>query len=122
MLSTMERLDHPCIRLNFDTGNILYYNAGADVVGELRQVVSFVRHVHLKDHSGGVGEWYFPALGAGGAVDFAKVHNVLMDAVFDGPCSLEIEGIAGEPPLSLAQTHQRIVNSIAHLRTCGYEV
>ena len=28
----MERLNHPHLKLNFDTGNVLYYNEGLDVL------------------------------------------------------------------------------------------
>lgn len=122
MLATMDQLAHPQFRLNFDTGNILFYNDGEDGLDELRRVVPFVRHVHLKDHNGRFEDWHFPALGRGGAVDFTAVREVLDDAEFDGPYSLEIEGIQGEPSLSLEQTHQRIVDSVAHLRACGFDV
>ena len=41
---------------------------------------------------------------------------------FAGPYSLEIEGIEGEGELSLDEYHQRIVDSVDHLKTCGYFV
>ena len=120
MLDTMHALQHDHLRLNFDTGNILYYNAGADVNESLRRAAPFVRHVHLKDTNGVPGEWCFPALGAGGAVDFGAVRRILADCGFAGPFSLEIEGIAGEPPPELDLYRRRIADSLAHLRHCGY--
>lgn len=120
MRSMIEQVDHPHIRLNFDTANVLYYNEGVDAVRELKEVVEFVRHVHLKDSRGRFKEWYFPALGAGGAVDFAACRDLLSSAGFTGPLSLELEGIEGETPLTLEQHHQRVVDSLAHLRRCGY--
>jgi inosose dehydratase len=120
MRETMEAVDHPAVGLNFDTGNILYYNPGADLLSELQHVAALVRHVHLKDHNGCPGSWHFPALGSGGAVNFAGVRAVLDACGFCGPYSLEIEGLQGEPPLSLEATHQRVVDSVAHLRRCGY--
>ncbi|MEZ6051212.1 MAG: sugar phosphate isomerase/epimerase family protein [Planctomycetaceae bacterium] len=122
MLRTMEHLDHPHLRLNFDTGNILFYNEGADVPDELEQVLPYVKHVHLKDHRGAAGEWCFPALGAGGNVDFARVVELLHGIGYDGPMSLEIEGIQGEAELTLDQTHQRVVDSVVHLRSCGLHI
>ena len=85
MLETMSALAHDALRLNFDTGNVLYYNQGADVIESLRRVVSYVEHVHLKDSRGTFEEWNFPALGAGGAVDFRVVREVLDEAGFSGP-------------------------------------
>ncbi len=120
MLEAMTELDHDALRLNFDTGNVLYYNRGADVIDSLRQVVNYVDHVHLKDSNGEFENWHFPALGAGGAVDFRKVREVLDEAGFSGPCSLEIEGIQGEEPPSLDTYQQRVVDSMTHLRACGF--
>jgi len=119
MLQTMSELGHPAVRLNFDTGNIIYYNEGADVIASLRQVIDHVRHVHLKDTPGGFRQWHFTELGSG-VVDFRAILAILQDAGYTGPLSLEIEGIEGEPPLTLAEHHRRIVDSMAHLRDCGY--
>ncbi len=38
------------------------------------KVKHLVRNVHLKDNRGGFEDWYFPAVGDGGAVDFARVR------------------------------------------------
>ena len=51
-LETMKRINHPNVRVNFDTGNITYYNHGADVVAELKKIVDYVATVELKDHGG----------------------------------------------------------------------
>lgn len=120
MVDAMEQLEHPQLRINFDTGNVLYYNDGANVLDELRLVCRWVRHVHLKDHNGKAGDWHFPALGEGGAVDFAGVRRILEETGFDGPYSLEIEGIQGEAPLSLEEHHARVVKSVTELQRCGY--
>ncbi|HWE40125.1 MAG TPA: sugar phosphate isomerase/epimerase [Isosphaeraceae bacterium] len=120
MLRLMADLDHPAVRLNFDTGNIAYYNRGADPVAELERVASFVKNVHLKDNRGGFEDWYFPALGDGGAVDFARVRDVLDAVGFVGPYTVELEGIAGEPEPGPDARHDRVRRSVAHLRACGY--
>lgn len=123
MLQTMQELDHPNLRLNFDTGNILYYNENIHGEIALAKVCHYVKHVHLKDHNGVPGDWYFPALGQGAEVDFLRVRELLRDAGFTGPFSLEIEGTAGEggeSDLPLEAFQQRIVDSVEHLRNCGY--
>ncbi len=120
MLALMAELDHPSIGLNFDTGNIAYYNRGADPLVELDRVKHLVRSVHLKDNRGGFEDWYFPALGDGGAVDFRRVREILDGVDFRGPCTIEIEGIGGEPEPGLEARHRRVVRSIEHLRACGY--
>jgi L-ribulose-5-phosphate 3-epimerase len=120
MLALMDEVGHPHVRLNFDTGNIAYYNPGADPVDELREVKHLVRNVHLKDNRGGFEDWYFPALGDGGAVDFRRVREILDDVGFAGPYTLEIEGIGGEPEPGPEARQARIRRSVDHLRACGY--
>ena len=120
MLALMADVDHPRVRLNFDTGNIAYYNEGADPVAELDRVKHLVRSVHLKDNRGGFEDWYFPALGDGGAVDFLRVREILDGVGFLGPYTIEIEGIGGEPEPGPEVRQDRVARSVAHLRALGY--
>src|SRR5262249_22765944 len=120
MLALLSEVDHPQVRINFDTGNIGYYNQGVDPCSELEQVNGFVRNVHLKDNRGGFEDWYFPALGEGGSVDFTRVRQVLDGVGFAGPYTIEIEGIRGEPEPGLETRQARIARSVAHLEACGY--
>ncbi len=120
MLGLMAEVDHPRVRLNFDTGNIAYYNQGADPAAELDRVKHLVRSVHLKDNRGGLGDWYFPALGDGGSVDFRRIREILDGVGFVGPYTIELEGIGGEPEPGLEARSDRVARSVEHLRSCGY--
>jgi L-ribulose-5-phosphate 3-epimerase len=120
MLALMEEVGHPNVRLNFDTGNIAYYNRGADPCDELERVKHLVRNVHLKDNRGGYEDWYFPALGDGGSVDFVRIREILDGVGFVGPYTIELEGIGGEPEPGLETRQDRIARSVRHLRACGY--
>ena len=120
MLALMDDVDHPAVRLNFDTGNIAYYNQGADPVDELEQVKQLVRNVHLKDSRGGFEDWYFPAVGDGGAVDFVRVREVLDASDFAGPYTIEIEGIGGEPEPGLDERQRPGGPERGASRACGY--
>ena len=120
MLALMSEVDHPGVRLNFDTGNIAYYNKDTDPCDELDKVKHLVRNVHLKDNRGGYEDWYFPAVGDGGAVDFARVREILDGVGFAGPYTIEIEGIGGEPEPGLEGRQKRVSRSAVHLRACGY--
>jgi sugar phosphate isomerase/epimerase len=111
---TMRRINHPNVRVNFDTGNITYYNDRADVVAELKKVVDLVATVELKDHGGRPMTWDFPALGRG-KIDFAGVLKVLKDHGYAGPITIEVEGIEGQP-WDEAQTRQAIADSVAFVR------
>ena len=75
-LETMKRINHPNVRVNFDTGNITYYNRGANVVAELKKIIDYVATVELKDHGGEPRTWNFPALGQG-KIDLPGVLGVL---------------------------------------------
>jgi len=120
MLALMNDVDHPRVRLNFDTGNIAFYNQGADPVAELDQVKHLVRSVHLKDNRGGFEDWFFPPLGDGGAVSFVRVREILDGVGFKGPYTIELEGIGGEPEPGLEVRQSRVARSVDHLRSCGY--
>jgi L-ribulose-5-phosphate 3-epimerase len=91
----LERIDHPAVKVNYDTANVEYY-AGVPAVDDLPAIADRVAHVHLKDARGGRGNWDFPAIGQG-HVDFARVLEILRDAGYDGPYSVEIE-FTGEVP------------------------
>ena len=59
--------------------------------------------MHVKDNRGGFEDWYFPAVGDGGAVDFQAVREILDDVGFSGPYTIEIEEIGGETEPGLEQ-------------------
>jgi L-ribulose-5-phosphate 3-epimerase len=120
MLALMREVGHPGVRLNFDTGNIAYYNRGFDPCDELEKVKHLVQNVHLKDNRGGFEDWYFPAVGEGGSVNFLTVREILDGIGFKGPYTIEIEGIAGEVEPGLELRQERITRSANHLKACGY--
>ena len=118
-LATLGDLRHEDVRINWDTGNIYYYNQDIDGKEELRKIAPHVGHVHLKDSRKGYRDWYFPALGDG-EIDLGSVRSILADAGFHGPYSIEIEGIAGEQPLTLEQRQENVRRSVEHLRSLGF--
>ena len=117
MLQTMEAVDNPGVRINFDTANIYYYNEGVDAIEELNKISNYVASVHLKDTNGKPGTWYFPTLGQG-VVDFPEIFRILNELGLYGPFTFEMEGIEGED-LTLEETHDRIVDSMEYLRRIG---
>jgi L-ribulose-5-phosphate 3-epimerase len=117
-LQTMKGVNHPSVRLNYDTANMYYYNEGIDGVRELKKILGYVEGVHLKDTNGKPKTWYFPTLGEG-IVDFKKIRELLNGRGFYGPFTIENEGIEGEN-LTLAQTLERMEKSVSHLKKCGY--
>ena len=64
-LETMKRINHPNVRVNFDTGNITFYNKGRDAVTELKKIIDYVATMELKDHTGKYEEFELPHPGPG---------------------------------------------------------
>ncbi len=114
---TMLAVDHPNVRINFDTANVYFYNRSVDAVAELRQIMPYVASLHLKDTDGGYGSWHFPALGRG-VVRFREIFKILDDAGFSGPCTMEIEGIEDEVKTERLVC-DRIAESVGFLRGLG---
>ena len=113
----LDEVGHPNVGFNYDTGNILYYNDSVDPAEDIRDIADRVVHMHLKDTQGGKEEWKFCALGAG-RVKFPKILETLRTAGFDGPYSLEIEGMAGED-LNRNGYLQRVQGSLKYLESIG---
>jgi sugar phosphate isomerase/epimerase len=114
-LETMAAVNHPSVRVNFDTGNISYYNKGGDAVVELKKVVKLVGTMELKDHNLEPESWTFPVLGRG-KVNFPIILEMLRKQQFTGPITIEFEGVKGVE-LDEAQTKQSIVDSVAYLKS-----
>ena len=113
----MRRINHPNVRVNFDTGNITFYNKGRDAATELKKIIDYVATVEVKDHSGRYMSWEFPVLGTG-VVDFPAVLKVLEEHGFRGPITIEVEGVKGVE-MSEAQTKQYIADSIRYVQSLG---
>jgi len=113
----LSAVDHPAVGVNYDTGNIYYYNEGLDPVDDIKLVSEKVFQVHLKDTIGGKGEWLFCPLGEG-RVNFPGVVETLKKAGFKGAYSLELEGKRGED-LNLAGHRAVIKKSVDYLRSIG---
>ena len=114
---TMEAVRHPNVRINFDTGNIYYYNHHMTASGELAKCIDYVRTVHLKETNGQFECWHFPALGQG-VVDFPEVFRMLNARNFTGPFTMELEGIKGQE-LDEAGQLKMVEDSVAYLRQIG---
>jgi L-ribulose-5-phosphate 3-epimerase len=114
-LATMRDIDHPNVQVNFDTANITYYNRDADIVEELKQVMPYLKTIEFKDHNGEFETWHFPDLGQG-IIDFPEIVEVLKAGGYQGPVTIEFEGIEGVT-LNEEETKQAIADSVAYLRT-----
>jgi len=115
----LETIDHAAVGVNYDTGNAIFYNDDIDPVADLETIADRVIHVHLKDTSGGRGDWAFGPLGTG-HVDLPRIVGMLKARGFRGPYSLEIEGYAGED-VTRQTCVQRLRQSLSHLADLGIQ-
>ena len=114
-VETMRRINHPNVRVNFDTGNITFYNTGLDAATELKKCIDYVATMEVKDHDGKLQSWNFPVLGTG-VVNFPAVLKVLEEHHFKGPVTIEVEGFHGVV-LDEAQTKKYIGDSAAYIKS-----
>jgi len=115
-LPLLEKIGRDSVKVNYDTANVEYYS-GDTAVEDLPKITSQLAHVHLKETTGGKGNWNFPAIGDG-AVDFERVLEILRDAGYTGPYSVEVE-FQGEPWPSLDEVNAAMRRSYEHLRGLG---
>ena len=77
-----QKIGRDSIRVNYDTANVEYYS-GDRAEDDLAKITGYLAHVHLKDTTGGKGNWNFPAIGDG-HVDFGRVREILDGAGYAG--------------------------------------
>ena len=115
-LPLIEKIGRDSVKVNYDTANVEFYS-GDRAVEDLPKITGELAHVHLKETTGGKGNWNFPAIGDG-TVDFGRVISILRDAGYSGPYSVEIE-FQGEPWPSLDDVNAAMRRSHEHLSALG---
>jgi L-ribulose-5-phosphate 3-epimerase len=112
----LEKIGRESVKVNYDTANVEFYS-GDKAVDDLPGIAPYLAHVHLKDTVGGKGVWNFPALGSG-SVDFERVLEILDEAGYSGPFSVELE-FQGEPWPPLEEVNESMRRSYETLRGLG---
>lgn len=95
----LERLNHPNIKVVFDTGNRIAF--GHDIYGDIRALGDAIRHVHIKDKNSSNAN----VLLGTGEVDFLKVFQSLKAIQYDGPYTFET--FRGADALRTARYHRQ---------------
>ena len=114
-LETMKAINHPNVRINFDTGNITFYNKNTTAAAELKKIIDYVATVEIKDHNAEFESWNFPTLGTG-KVDFSAIFGILKEHKYRGPVTIEFEGVKGVE-LTEEQTKKAIADSVAYVKS-----
>ena len=90
VLELIREIDHPAVRVNYDTGNAWYYSKGAiNPVEELALLAPVVAHVHVKTPKIVDGLLRWVALGDG-ILDLPGLARVLKERMPGVPVSYEL--------------------------------
>lgn len=123
-LEFCRTVNHPCLGINHDAGNVRFY-AGQDPVADLESVADeigeWLIHVHIKDHRGNKGDWDFPPLGEG-ELDQSALAALYRRIGYQGPYSLEIEfkGVDTDDPTPEI-IDQGVAQSCTFMKNLGLE-
>jgi sugar phosphate isomerase/epimerase len=93
-LAAMKAIGHASFGVDMDPSHI--WRAGEEPADALKQVVSRVKHIHIRDCKGpgpSPGEARDQACGRGG-IDLLRYFRTLVEARYDGPVCLEVIGAA----------------------------
>jgi len=104
----IETINHSNIRLNYDTGNVIFYG-NKKPEEDIKYALPYMAFLHKFQ------DWNFPALGEG-IIDFKKVFNLIKD--YAGPISVEIE-FDGKKR-SLEEINKAVKKSYDFLKGFGY--
>ncbi len=109
----MKKLDLANVRLNYDTGNVMYYG-GVRAEEDIKNALPYIGFMHLKERTEKPKEWDFPALGEG-RLDFLRIFKLIED--YRGPISIEVE--FDEKGRSLEETNAAVKRSYKFLKKLG---
>lgn len=119
-----KRYDHPLVRLNYDTGNTLFYNPGkVKIEDDIQYGFEYLVHLHLKDIS--ISDNYVAYVPIGqGDVNFPAVFDVLKTFGSPIPCGYEIpvhvKGVLGNivptgTPLPETEIRKAVQDSLGYV-------
>jgi len=100
----IKEINRDNVRINYDTANCVFYG-GVEAVDDLRPVVPYLAHIHLKDTGGGQREWNFPAISEG-RLDFGVILNCWMRRAIPAPLVLRLSFRASRGPRYQKSTAQ----------------
>jgi len=123
-IDVFKYFNHPLVRLNYDTGNTLFYNPiGVDVAEDIKYGFEYLSCLHLKDiYISGTHVEYTPI--GDGNVNFKDVFNTFRQFGKPLPCGYEIPvhvmGVLGNitprnTPMSKEAMHNAVKKSVDYV-------
>ena len=125
-LEVFRYFNHPLVRLNYDTGNTLFYGNGRiNIEEDIKYGLEFLEHIHLKDIIiSGQNVEYCPI--GDGDVNFPAVFDVLKQMERLIPCGLEIpvhvKGVLGaikptNTPMPKSEALEAVERSVKYVNS-----
>ena len=114
-LAAMKAISHPNFGVDMDPSHI--WRAGEEPADALTQVVSRVKHIHIRDCKGkgpSPGDARDQACGRG-EIDLMRYFRMLVEASYDGPVCLEVISAAN---YSLEQKLAVAAESYGYMNAC----
>lgn len=109
IIALLKKVNMPNVRLNYDTGNVVFYGA-IEPYEDLAASTGSIVGMHLKDKSGAQNEWNFPAIGRGD-LDFDRIFNILKQNGCEVALSIEIE-FTPAGPNGVDDVHESLAYSV----------
>lgn len=109
VIALLKKVNLPNVRLNYDTGNVVFYGA-TEPYDDLDASTGSILGIHLKDKSGAQNEWNFPAVGRGD-LDFDRILKILKKNGCKVALSIEIE-FTPAGPNGVEDVHESLAYSV----------
>ena len=113
----LEKIGRDSVKVNYDTANVEFYS-GDKAVDDLPKITPYLAHVHLKDTTGGKGNWDFPGDAATASSTSPACSRSCVTLVTTAHYSVEIE-FEGEPWPPLDEVTEAMRRSREHLTSLG---
>lgn len=113
IISLLKKVNMPNVRLNYDTGNVVFYG-GIMPYEDLEASTGSITGIHLKEKAGAQAEWNFPAIGRGD-LDFDRILKTLKKNGCKAALSIEIE-FTPEGPKGVEDVHESLAYSVATIK------
>lgn len=113
IIALLKKVNMPNVRLNYDTGNVVFYGAIVPY-DDLEASTGSITGIHLKEKAGAQNEWNFPAIGRGD-LNFDRILKILKKNGCTAALSIEIE-FTPAGPNGVEDVHESLAYSVQTIK------
>lgn len=111
--SIVKKVNHPQVKIAYDTANALFYG-DVNLVEDIEASMDNIAYMHLKDKAGERTEWNFPAIGQGD-INFDEIFDLFDKHENYVPMSIEIE-FTDKGPKDFEEVETAVIDSYNYLK------